>query len=98
MIILPEPIKFIWDRGNEIKNSLKHHVTNDEAEEIFFDSNSKLFKDKIHSQTEDRYLILGKTKKNRLLFIVFTIRQKKIRVISARDINKKERGLYEKEA
>ena len=46
---------------------------------------------------EERFLIIGKTKKGRLLYQIFTIRGDKIRVISSRDINKKEVGLYEKE-
>jgi len=52
-------------------------------------------KDTSHSNKEKRYILLGKTKKERLLFLVFTIRKKKIRIISARDLNKNERKLYE---
>lgn len=96
MKVLNEPLKFDWDKGNIDKNWKKHQVSNTECEEIFFDENKKILKDRLHSGSEDRYIILGKTKKERLLFVVFTIREKKIRVISARDINKKERRLYEK--
>ncbi|HIE24125.1 MAG TPA: BrnT family toxin, partial [Candidatus Korarchaeota archaeon] len=52
--------------------------------------------DKLHSKEEERFILLGKTKKERVLFVVFTIRNDKIRIISVRDINKKERRLYEK--
>lgn len=86
---------FEWDKGNSGKNK-KHHVDDSEAEEIFFDQRKYIFKDTIHSGREKRLRIIGKTKNGRLLFVVFTIRGKKIRVISARDINKKEVYLYEK--
>ena len=54
------------------------------------------FPDSRHSQNESRFLALGKTHNNKLLTVVFTIRSNKIRVISARRQNKKERSLYEK--
>ncbi len=95
MIVIKEPIEFEWDEGNREKNWLKHKVKATECEEVFYDENKKISRDVLHSQTEKRYLLLGKTKKGRLLFVVFTIRNKKVRVISARDINKKERRLYE---
>jgi uncharacterized DUF497 family protein len=71
-------------------------MTNIECEEVFFDYQKIMFKDRIHSENENRYTLLGKTKNNRILFIVFTLREKNIRIISARDINKKEIKLYEK--
>ena len=89
-------MEFIWDKGNLDKNWHKHEVKTKECEEIFFDENKKIAKDKLHSNGEKRFIILGKTKKHRLLYLVFTMRGKKIRVISARDTNKKERKLYEK--
>ena len=94
---LDEPIEFEWDKGNTEKNQ-KHDVTNQEAEEAFFDSNKKAFKDPLHSRGEQRIRLIGKTKMRRLLFIVFTLRKNKIRIISARDINRKEVYLYEKKA
>lgn len=96
MIKLVEPIAFQWDKGNIDKNWVKHKVKNKECEEVFFDLNKKIAKDPIHSKKEDRYILLGKTKKGRILYTVFTIRNNKIRVISARDINIKEKCLYEK--
>ncbi len=83
MRIVSEPVKFVWDEGNI------------EAEEIFADPQRKIFKDKLHSSGEERFRVVGKTDLGRLLFVVFTIRQKKVRVISARDINRKEVFLYE---
>lgn len=95
MKILPQSLKFEWDKGNKDKNFIKHQVSNQETEEVFFDVNKRTLGNAVYSENEKRYIILGKTKQQRLLFIVFTIRGKKIRVISARDLNRKERKLYE---
>lgn len=89
--------EFLWDKGNIDKNR-KHLVENNEIEEVFFDRKVKVFPDPAHSIAEKRFILLGKTKRKRLLFISFTKRGKNIRVISARDINKKEVSLYEKKA
>lgn len=95
MWILPEPIQFEWDHGNYQKNWQLHQVSNQECEEVFFDPHKRLLKDTLHSQNEERYLLLGETRKQRLLFVVFTIRGERVRIVSARDVNKKERPLYE---
>lgn len=96
MKTLPDPSAFVWDRGNSKKNEHKHGVTDQESEEPFFDNKRKIFTDRLHSGKEERFRIVGKTKKRRLLFVVFTIRKGCVRIISARDINKKEVYLYEK--
>lgn len=89
-------LKFEWNEGNIGKNK-KHNVEDKEAEEVFFDGNKVTFPDIIHStDDEERSRILGKTKKGRSLFIVFTKRDEKMRIISARDVNRKEVLLYEK--
>lgn len=95
---LPKPKSFEWDKGNIDKNLIKHKVSNIEAEEIFFDRNKIQLKDKLHSINEERFLIIGKTLKKRLLIAVYTIRNNKIRIISIRDTNKKEKTFYEKNA
>ena len=95
MKIFKKSLEFQWDKGNIGKNFKKHKVEDKEAEELFFDKKHKTFKDKLHSKGEERYRIVGKTKKGRLLFVVFTMRSKKVRIISARDTNKKEVYLYE---
>lgn len=92
-----EAVEFDWDTGNISKNT-KHNVEDSEAEEVFFDSNKIITKDILHSRGENRLILLGKTKKERLLYVVFTQRKKKIRIISVRDLNKKEVPLYEKTA
>lgn len=92
-------LQFDWDQGNITKNERKHGVKAWECEEAFFDSRKVMLKDSLHSGMEPRYIILGKTKKQRLLFIVFTVRSRSVRVISARDVTKrKEIDLYEQAA
>lgn len=97
MKVFKNSIELQWDEGN-IKKNNKHNVDDREAEEVFFDEHRVIFKDIIHSGNEQRFKILGKTKRLRLLFVVFTKRGRKIRIISARDINRKEVYLYEKKA
>lgn len=96
MKVLSEPIEFTWDKGNIDKIWKKHRVSNKECEEVFFDKNKKIYKDKFHSDKEVRYIILGKTKGKRLLYTVFTVRKRNVRIISSRSINKKEVKFYEK--
>ena len=93
MVSLPQPLSFDWDKGNFDKNRKKHDVNNEECEEVFFDPEKKLLQDVLHSEKEVRHVLLGRTRSGRVLFIVFTIRAKKVRVISARDLNKREKGL-----
>ncbi|OGF98667.1 hypothetical protein A2153_04205 [Candidatus Gottesmanbacteria bacterium RBG_16_38_7b] len=92
-------VGFDWDNGNIDKNLKKHKVTNEESEGVFF-NNPYVSEDIRHSEKEQRLQALGKTNQGRLLFISFTIRkldQKlKIRVISCRDMNRKEEVKYEK--
>lgn len=96
MKILPKQIAFEWDKGNIDKNLKRHNVTAKESEEVFFSKPLLINGDIEHSQDETRFQALGKTTFERRLFLSFTIRSNKIRIISARDMNKKERGLYEK--
>lgn len=86
---------FQWDSANAEKNWISHQVSQYECEEVFFNEPILLFEDTKHSQSEARKYALGKTNDGRKLFVVFTIRRKLIRVISARDMSKRERGIYE---
>lgn len=95
MKIIKQVLEFEWDKGNIGKNK-KHNVDDKEAEEVFFDTEKVIYKDVFHSKEEERFIILGKTRKGRLLYTVFTKRGRKIRIISSRDINKKEVYFYEK--
>lgn len=92
-VILPEPMAFEWDDANKDKNK-KHGVTNEEAEESFFDPNKKVFSDMHHSRQEQRFILIGATRHCRPLFIVFTFRKQRVRIISARHLNRKEHPLY----
>ena len=85
---------FQWDAGNDTKNWLKHQVSMTECEEVFFNQPLIVGEDNKHSQTEVRLYVLGKTEQHRCLFLVCTIRDNLIRVISARDMNKKEKEVY----
>ena len=85
---------FDWDGGNGDKNKIKHKVEVKEAESVFFNRPLIVLDDKRHSQKEKRYIAFGKTNKNRVLIAAFTIRKNKIRIISIRDQNKKERRFY----
>jgi len=89
---------FEWDKGNSDKNWTRHQVSNGECEETFFNLPLLLEPDNAHSQSENRYYILGQTNAGRRLFIVFMIRQDKIRVISARDMSRRERKIYDEQA
>jgi uncharacterized DUF497 family protein len=87
---------FEWDDSNRTKNWVKHQVSASECEEIFFNLPILLADDVKHSQEENRFYVLGQTNAGRRLFISFIIRQNKIRVISARDMSRKEREVYGK--
>ena len=95
MLKLKSVKSFVWDKGNIDKNWTKHKVKNVECESAFLDKSKVSFKDVLHSKEEKRYILLGKTKQGKLLFVVFTKRSDGIRIISARDTKNKERKLYE---
>ncbi|MCG8313509.1 MAG: BrnT family toxin [Pseudomonadales bacterium] len=88
---------FDWDAGNARKSVEKHSVTQFEAEQVFFNQPLLILDDVKHSQKEARFHALGKTDSARLLHITFTLRSANtlIRVISARDMHRKEKTVYE---
>jgi hypothetical protein len=87
---------FEWDEGNRRKNLDRHRVSDQEAEEAFFTQPNFIFEDVGHSASEKRYGLLAETRSKRRLTVIFTLRQGKVRVISARDMSRKERKSYEK--
>ena len=95
--IIKQCAGFQWDAGNSEKNWISHQVTKSECEQIFFNQPLIFGSDDKHSEIEQRYFSLGQTDDGRLLFIVSTIRENLIRVISARDMSKKEREVYRNE-
>lgn len=90
-----KPLEFDWDKGNKEKNWEKHQVDFRECEEIFFNKPVKFFPDPKHSKKEKRFVVYGITNKGRKLTIVFVFRNKKIRVVSAQSMSRKERRIYE---
>jgi uncharacterized protein len=97
MIDLTDITGFNWDDGNARKSDEKHGVSMAEAEQVFFNAPLLLLEDQSHSQNEIRLHALGQTDAGRGLHITFTLRQSGtlIRVISARDLHRKERAIYE---
>ena len=91
---------FDWDANNGRKSADKHQVSQAEVEQVFFHVPLVLASDVKHSHTEPRFHALGKTTVGRLLHITFTLRFEggKIRPISARDMHRKERRVYEEQA
>jgi uncharacterized protein len=96
---LSQIVGFDWDDGNSLKSADKHSVSQAEAEQAFTDERLLVADDTKHSEDEERHHALGRTIDGRLLHVTFTLRdgKTKIRVISARDANRKERRSYEQE-
>ena len=88
-------VGFQWDQGNIDKNLIKHNVENSESEQVFFNKPLLVLDDPKHSILEKRWAAFGKTDADRFLIVIFTKRGDLIRVISARDMNKKERKFYD---
>ncbi len=86
---------FEWDEGNLLKNWEKHRVSASECEQIFFNRPLVAGVDEEHSQEESRCYALGVTDAGRRLFAVFTVRQNRIRMISTRDMNRRERKVFD---
>jgi hypothetical protein len=86
---------FQWNKGNSDKNVIKHNVENWECEQVFFNRPLLVFDDPRHSVSENRWAAFGITDRDRFLVIIFTKRNDLIRIISARDMNKREREFYD---
>jgi len=99
MIDLKQLDGFQWDDGNARKSVKKHGVSQAEAEQVFFNDPLLIVEDLGHNQSEPRFHALGVTNMKRRLHVTFTLREEntKIRVISARDMHRKERARYEQE-
>ena len=93
--ILQLLISFEWDDSNQHKSWKKHGIARQEAEQVFMCSPLLVYDDEKHSDVESRYYVLGKTQENKKLFVVFTIRNNKLRIVSARIMSRVERKIYE---
>jgi uncharacterized DUF497 family protein len=100
MVDLARIVGFDWDGGNSFKSVEKHSVSQAEAEQVFADNQLLVAEDVKHSHDEARYQALGRTIEGRLLHVTFMLRhsETRIRVISARSMNRKERATYEQKA
>ncbi len=96
MVDLNKIVGFEWDKWNTDKSYKKHGITPNQTEEVFLDDKVKIQKDLKHQQQEERFIAIGKTTEDKILFVVFTIRKDKIRVISGRNANKREKEVYQK--
>lgn len=99
MIDFKQLTGFQWDDGNARKSTDKHGVSRAEAEQVFFNEPLLVVNDSGHSRSEPRFHALGVANTERRLHVTFTLREEstKIRVISARDMHRKERSRYEQE-
>jgi uncharacterized DUF497 family protein len=97
MIDFDQIAGFDWDDRNRRKSADKHDVSQAESESVFFNDPLIVVEDAKHSETERRFNALGKTAQNCWLHVTFTLRQNAtvIRVMSARDVHRKERKAYE---
>ena len=93
-VVFPKIVGFDWDSGNCDKNA-KHDVEWWESEQVFFNRPLIVLDDTAHSMSEARFAAFGKTDAGRKLIVVYTVRGSLIRVISARDMSRKERRFYE---
>ncbi len=89
-------MRFLWDKNKNLANIKKHKISFEEAKTVFFDDNARLIPDPEHSQSEERFIILGLTNKLRLLIVVHTYKENDeiIRIISARKATKSESKYY----
>lgn len=87
---------FDWDLGNRTKNLIKHGITVKEVESVFWQIEAiRVLGEQVSPKAnESRYGLLGLTSELKHMFVCFTIRESKIRIIHARKMNKKERRLY----
>ena len=90
-------VEFDWSGGNDAKILAKHNVTTREAEAIFFNKPLFIAADSPHSKDEERYFAFGLTTEGRRLFVSFTLRDSRIRIISARDLSRQERKRFQNE-
>lgn len=92
---MDEGEEFDWDGGNAEKNWLRHRVSQAESEQIFFNQPLVVGRDDLHSSEELRHFALGQADSGRLLFVAYTLRHGRIRVISARNMTRRERKEYD---
>ena len=88
-------LRFEWDRRKAARNLAKHGLSFDEASTVFADGLSLTIPDPDHSEDEERWIIIGQSNRGRLLVVVHTEDGTMVRIISAREAEKRERVRYE---
>ena len=94
IVSVPDFEGFDWSDGNAGKIWERHGVAPLEAEPVFLNTPLLWGDDPGHSRTERRFYALGQTDEGRALFVAFTMRGRRLRVVSARDMSRKERKAY----
>ena len=96
-IIIMDKIEFVWNEAKNKTNERKHEISFEEAQSVFLDEHARLIHDWEHSDEEDRFILLGMSKKFRILIVCHCYREqdKLIRLISARKASRKEQKQYE---
>lgn len=90
-------IEFEWDSKKDLANQKKHKVSFEEARTVFTDQFARIIADPEHSESEDRFILLGTSIHSRLLVVCHCVREgETIRIISARKADKQERNIYER--
>ena len=89
-------LSFEWDAGKAASNAVKHGVTFEEAQTVFHDENALIIDDPDHSKVEERFIIMGRSAKPRMLVVVHCLRKTglSLRIISARKAGTKEQEIY----
>ena len=91
-----KPLRFTWDKSKSKANQKKHGISFEEAQTVFFDENAIEYFDPDHSESEDRFLLLGLSSSLRIVVVSHCYRKREflIRIISARKATKKEQKVY----
>lgn len=91
-------LSFVWDEGKNRQNQRKHGISFEEARSVFFDEEAREFFDPDHSDDEDRFLLVGRSYRLRVLLICHCFREsdRAIRIISARRATRVERSVYQR--
>ena len=88
-------LRFTWDPKKAVANARRHRITFEEAASAFADPTSLTIPDPDHSQSEERFVLIGQSERGRLLVVVHTERGETIRLITARLVTRSERQAYE---
>ena len=91
-------LSFVWDENKNRLNQIKHKMSFEEAKTVFFDEHARLIYDPEHSETEERFILLGLSFQSKILMVSHCYRESDsiIRIISARKANRHEQQQYKR--